>query len=480
MSGRQLIPKSSFPPLQQIEKPEGNQVHKRQGVTLACDRCRKRKAKCDGGRPSCRACLIASAECKYTTRGSSLAQRHVGLQESYNELRQAVEAICAVSERDAADIVRHVRRAQGLDNIIPSLCSHPSVEQYRLLSPEQQRDWMKDPDSPGPVPSEQLANRAENVYLLPISQWTTVSQDDTWLSHLLRLFWTWDTTLTRLIHRDLLGDMISTRRDNNGKADSQFVAQFCSELLINSILAYSSSCFTFMSNYKPVQGHDFAEESYRLLETQPLNNCIALLQAVAVLSVYEYTFGDPQKGTSLFFETLLDLRSTLLPVDQSIAPDDSGMKQKTQDALSFISSGFYCIDVKLSLIASPCLPSRWTSQVLPNDGHGPSPNMQRHADTLWVPYPVSVNSRISYSTEALTAEYELVRLTTECLEVTELNGQALMPNHLDSATIYDRLVHWKDFNARRFYGSSSIIPSWVAILVHQTTRAIYSLALPEF
>ena len=213
-----------------------------------------------------------------------------------------------------------------------------------------------------------------------------------------------------------------------------------------------------------------------------MNNCIALLQAVAVLSVYEYTFGDPQKGASLFFETLLDLRSTLLPVDQSMATDDSGMKQKTQDALSFISSGFYCIDVyaaiplsaveipatyvcsKLSLIASPCLPSRWTRQVLPKNGHGPSPNMERHADTLWVPYPISVNSRISYSTEALTAEYELVRLTSECLEVTEVNGQGQMPNHLASTTIYDRLVRWKDFHARRFYGSSSIIPSWVTIL----------------
>lgn len=237
-----------------------------------------------------------------------------------------------------------------------------------------------------------------------------------------------------------------------------------------------------MGKHKTVQGHDFAKEAYRLFETQPLNNCIALLQAVAVLSVYEYTFGDPQKGASLFFETLLDLRSTLLPVDQSMAPDDSGMKQKTQDALSFISSGFYCIDVyaaiplsaieipatyvrsKLSLIASTCLPSRWTRQVLPNNGHGPSPNMERHTDTLWVPYPFSVNSRISYLTEALTAEYELVRLTSECLEVTEVNGQARMPNHLASTTIYDRLVHWKDCNARRFYGSSSIIPLWVAIL----------------
>lgn len=279
MSGRPLIPKPPFPPLHQIEKPEENQAHKRQGVSMACDSvsplsttamdyarltdvcsaCRMPKtesksmyasnmpntrlshnSQCDGGRPCCHACVMASAECKYTTRGSSLAQRHVGLQESYNELRQAVEAIYAGSEKDAADIVQHMRQAKGLDNIIPSLCSHPRVEQYRLLSAEQQRNWMTDPGSSGYISSEQLSNRTEHVYLLPVSQWTIISQDDTWLSHLLRLFWTWDTTLTRLIHRDLLGDVISTRRGNGDKADSQFVAQFCSELLINSILAYSS------------------------------------------------------------------------------------------------------------------------------------------------------------------------------------------------------------------------------------------------
>jgi hypothetical protein len=101
-----------------------------------------------------------------------------------------------------------------------------------------------------------------------------------------------------------------------------------------------------MSKHKPkVEAVDFAKEAYRLLETRPLNNCISLLQAVAVLSVYEYAFGDAQKGASLFFETLLDLRSSLPPVDESIAPDDGDMKQKMQDALSFISTGFCCFDV---------------------------------------------------------------------------------------------------------------------------------------
>jgi hypothetical protein len=99
---------------------------------------------------------------------------------------------------------------------------------------------MEDPDSPGLASSKQVFNQAEQAYLLPVSQWTAMSHDDTWLSHLLRLFWTWDTTLTRLIHRELLADVISTRRNNGDEADGQFVSQFCSELLVNSILAYSS------------------------------------------------------------------------------------------------------------------------------------------------------------------------------------------------------------------------------------------------
>lgn len=151
--------------------------------------------------------------------------------------------MCSGSERDAVDIVKHIRLAQGLDNIIPSLCNHPRVVQYRLLSPEQQSTWVKDAhpvEASGFISPKLVANCTEHQYLLPVSQWTTVSQDDVWLSHLLRLFWTWDTTLTRIIHRDLLVDMISTRHGVNENTDGKLVAQFCSELLINALLAYSS------------------------------------------------------------------------------------------------------------------------------------------------------------------------------------------------------------------------------------------------
>ncbi|OAA39939.1 Zn(2)-C6 fungal-type DNA-binding domain protein [Metarhizium rileyi] len=477
MSRRQLLPKPTNIPVPQPDPSDESQTaHKRQGVSLACERCRKRKVKCDGGRPSCNPCFAANAECKFMSRGSSLAQRHEGLQESYKELRQAVETLCLGSERDAMDILKHVRQAQSLDNIIPVMCNHPRVVQYRLLSPEQRSSWVKaaqDGDLSECTSPPEPSNWTGQHHVLPVSCWTNLSQDDVWLSHLLRLFWTWDTTLARLFHYDLFVDVISTRQGNDDNFDDQFVAQFCSELLINSILAYSSRCFASSSHHTPkVHGQDFAREAYRLLGAKPLHNSISLLQAVAILSIYEYAFGDPQKGSMLFFGTLLDLRSTLNPVDERLVPDDARIRRRVQDALSLIASGFYCLDVKVCLITSPFVPPGWTTQLLTNGGQAPSPDVSTSDEKLWTPYPISDKPQISYRCDTFRIEYNLVRLTAECLEASEVNGKALMPNHHGAANIYNRLLNWKESNGRRFRGSSSTLPSWTAVLAFYHTACI--------
>ena len=84
---------------------------------------------------------------------------------------------------------------------------------------------------------------------LPLSRWTTVSNDDELLNHLFNLFWTWEATLTRILHREWLVNSLSARSaTENGvlslPKDIQEV-QFCSELLINSILAISMVWLSF-------------------------------------------------------------------------------------------------------------------------------------------------------------------------------------------------------------------------------------------
>lgn len=59
---------------------------KRQRVTQACQRCRGRKFRCDGGSPSCGACLSARATCSYDTTSG----RQRGLKSGYVKVLESL------------------------------------------------------------------------------------------------------------------------------------------------------------------------------------------------------------------------------------------------------------------------------------------------------------------------------------------------------------------------------------------------------
>lgn len=59
---------------------------KRQRVTQACERCRGRKFRCDGGSPSCGACLSAQATCSYDTTSG----RQRGLKSGYVKVLESL------------------------------------------------------------------------------------------------------------------------------------------------------------------------------------------------------------------------------------------------------------------------------------------------------------------------------------------------------------------------------------------------------
>jgi hypothetical protein len=69
-------------------------------------------------------------------------------------------------------------------------------------------------------------------YTLPLSRWTTISDDDRLLSHLLLLFWTWDTICSRVIDRTMFEEDLKAINHPNE-------LRFCSPFLVNALLAVS-------------------------------------------------------------------------------------------------------------------------------------------------------------------------------------------------------------------------------------------------
>lgn len=157
-----------------------------------------------------------------------MSQRHSALQESYSTLRNAIEVLCTGTEQDAVNVLRHMRAAQNREYVISLLYHNPAPSHRTSLLRSTERDTQP-----------HTSSHIEQKFLLPLSKWTDVSDDDALLTHLFRLLWTWDTTLSRLIHRGLLIEAICTSRNGEGDSTDQLLLQFCSEALINAILAYT-------------------------------------------------------------------------------------------------------------------------------------------------------------------------------------------------------------------------------------------------
>lgn len=299
-------------------------------------------------------------------------------------------------------------------------------------------------------------------HLLPLSNWTLVAAGDALLTHLFKLFFTWDTTLTRLFHRRLLTEIIVYRQVAERPYENQLDAQFCSELLVNSILAYATALF-----FEPIptlNSEDFAREAHSLLDAHQGDVTLSLLQAVAIMSTYEQAFGDGKRLASLWSRYLIHLPMVNARFLQSLTPGHYVRHTNAQQAISLGLSGLYCFNIKTCVIAATNVPRGWAAQLLSTDGNEPS-DLVQVVERLWTPYPISNQPQISYAAEALVVEYSLVRLMAECLDIADSNRNTLMPDHSSAKNIYSRLRKWHELNAQRFQGQGSVIPSWIAILV---------------
>lgn len=176
---------------------------------------------CDGCRPSCRSCLAANAKCAYIDQSATLKQRVAELEGAYDHVKRSYDTLreSAFSAWNSEDVI-----TQMGDNLVgPSTL----IAQHDH-SPCQAAEMI-----PRPALNWKRAGFPERT--LPLSRWTSVSSDEGLLNRLFSLFWTWDHSLARILHRDLLLESLTAEQEAPGEPDTQY----CSEFLINAILAVS-------------------------------------------------------------------------------------------------------------------------------------------------------------------------------------------------------------------------------------------------
>ncbi|KAK3939026.1 hypothetical protein QBC46DRAFT_409619 [Diplogelasinospora grovesii] len=391
-----------------------------------------------------------------------------------SNLRTVLGMLRSMSEAESLDMMKSIRHAQTLDDAVNmiadaglllhswgprqpsasnSIPSFSAISVSPLEIPRHAPRMFQTPVSPSSPP-------AVTPTILPVSRWTAVSRDDVQLTHMLNLFWTWDHTLTHILDKaQFLGCL---------RSDTPTLPRFCSDFLVNSILAVAS---IFLEQDSPdsakakALGRQFAVAAFDILKSEINYQSITLAQGMAVLWMYELNFGDRERAKWLLeevYKTYKNLRLDTMRAASSESVLCDPAARRTCNAISKICWGFYSLAIKASLafagevrVKKPETPRESRDK---DSGVWENPESAEH---LWLPYPDLSDARYSREREVFLAECALSELIEE--------GLALAAGPRDyerSRKVYQKLLDWKNSLPDGFQTNADALPN--VIFLHNT------------
>lgn len=146
---------------------------------------------------------------------------------------------------------------------------------------------------------------------VPARPWTSVTEDDDFVSHLVSTYFTWIHPIHPILVQDLfVKDMVS------GDLESQF----CSPILLNSICAMACQLSDHLETLTipgdhTSRGKGFLEEAMSLWTEEAARPCLTTLQAGQPLALALITIGKDRISTS-YIDQMNDFSSDLLYLAQ--------------------------------------------------------------------------------------------------------------------------------------------------------------------
>ncbi|OQE32934.1 hypothetical protein PENFLA_c001G09757 [Penicillium flavigenum] len=363
---------------------ERAQPSKRRCVSTACVACRKRKSKCDGNLPSCAACSsVYHTPCVYDPnsdhRRKGVYKKDTDTLRTRNTtLQTLIQAILNYDEADAFELVRQIRSCDDLEDVAASVIA----QEKGLMSTDQAAKESASKENMAEIDqfeselagkmselmldgSRKFIGGTSNLIFLPpgselhesasiqnnlalsadnqthaVSRWTEVTDDDSLISHLMTMYFTWHypffTTLSKnMFYRDYIRGVSSS---------------YCSSLLVNAILALGCHFSSWQGAFDDPQdlataGNHFFKEAKRLvLENDEHENAkLCTVQAFALMSVREAGCGREGKGwvySGLSFRMAFDLGLNL----DSANLGAHSLSEEEIDARRITFWGCYLID----------------------------------------------------------------------------------------------------------------------------------------
>ncbi|KAL4819578.1 hypothetical protein BDW67DRAFT_154852 [Aspergillus spinulosporus] len=299
-------------------------LSRKRKVTTACTNCQNLRIKCAGQQDQpCANCVDTKVEC---VRNPSQDGR------SKIPIRQRLKSL----EEDQDLFLRLLRTLRHDNQQVDSLLEYivdekPSLDEIRQYMDryfppqdlERSLDLLElDEEGGSDHPASVSAHRALNIarlcdippYSGPACPWTTVTDDNELVSHLISLYFTWNHLFFNCIERDLF-----LRDLNSGNVNSPF----CSPFLVNAILAgacwyssYPETCA--VPGDITTKGQHFWGEARRLLDAQGGKITLPTVQGMAIMFPASCVMGKDEVGWLYAVQT-----SNAIPVLRAYLEDPS-------------------------------------------------------------------------------------------------------------------------------------------------------------
>ncbi|KAF1954077.1 hypothetical protein CC80DRAFT_536957 [Byssothecium circinans] len=362
----QPAPMEAQPSPQPPGRPLLTQKPKRTVTLGACVACRKRKSKCDGFRPICTCCSQKDTDCVYELGpnekpSQAMKRKNEEMQGELSNLRQLYEYLRQRPEQEAQEILRRIRadpsektHAQRIQELAEftrhkkspaqfpsttgsSASRQPGVSPNTLTLPPlrlalgspssdpnnahfpgilslgsegpttQRRRHVSDMDVSArsdtqnsfgivtTVPYHSLLEQPIDPRLAATSNWTSVTDDKHLLSLLMLAWYKWEYSYYHFLDWDLFLDGLLDGK--NG---------FCSELLVNAILATASFQLHLVNDRsKPFSDNimtRFYQEAQRLWEKDEGHDSLPRLQGALCLYMVLGKHGRDKVGNMFLSE----------------------------------------------------------------------------------------------------------------------------------------------------------------------------------
>ncbi|GJP88772.1 hypothetical protein AlacWU_01671 [Aspergillus niger] len=264
-------------------------------ASTACRECKRTKARCQirEGTSECDRCTERHLSCVFDLeedmpRKLAHKRKIEKLEEERNDLLQLIKTLQNSSDAKAMQVLNLIRSKTPLSKIklyIDKNISEPERETAPSLAEIYNQTSMLENGNKRTYSHRALTiQRLVDipVYRIPAAPWTSVTESDDFVSHLISLWLTWSYPFYNWIDRELF-----LRDAQEGKLNSQF----CSPFLVNCILAEACFHFDYPEAYADPNNPDsrgihFYEEARKLYEKIEGRLDMPTIQGCGVLFVW--------------------------------------------------------------------------------------------------------------------------------------------------------------------------------------------------